>query len=713
MASKEVDDILKKYRKKMGGHLDEDTVGDVESFDSGRFSSEYVKFKREVLGKKRTVYEEWCNQAERVLKLAPPKDKLNSLQDAINTAHLEITPTGSSSFAGLMGFLLVLLGFLIGGILYLATDQIYFFLPLLFLFAGVVAMFMLPNVPIYLATRWRLKASNQMVLCILYVVMYMRHTSNLENAIKFATNHLKPPLSLDLRKLFWDVETGKYSTIKQSLDDYLITWRLHNQEFVTSFHLIESSLYEPAESRRLDLLDKSLEVMLNGTYDKMMRYAHHLQNPITMLHMLGVILPILGLVIFPLLGSFLGGMVRWYHLAFVYNLFLPIIVYAFGMSVLSKRPTGYGSSEVTEKLMKKMFNPFWLCFTVTMVFVLIGLFPIIIHYLNPAFDFILVEPFKFLDFQIGGDGAEYGPFGMGALLLSFFIPFGLAMGMSFYYKLRSGKLIDLRNETKALEKEFGSALFQLGNRVADGVPAEAAFSSVAESMKGTPSGEFFGIIDRNIRTLGMSMKDAIFNKKQGAIMHYPSAIIETSMKVLIESSRKGNKIVAQSLISISNYVERIHKVDERLRDLLSEIISSMKAQINFLAPAIAGIVVGIGAMIVNVVVGLTSRLGAFTLGDANSVEVQDQLRTVTEMFNVEGLIPSYFFQIVVGLYIVQIVYVLTVLSNGIEYGSDELNRRDLLGKNLFRSVLLYLIIGVIVTVLFNILSGVVMAGMSL
>src|SRR3989344_3739344 len=282
---KEVDDILKKYRKKLGDHVDEESLGDVESFDSSSFSSEYIKFKQETLGFQRSAYENWCNLAEKIIKLEPPKKDLKLIEEAIETVHLDITPSGSAAFAALSGFVLVLIGFVTGGIFYTIFGELIISIPLMLIVLGVLGMFFLPRVPIYIATRWRLRASNQMVLCILYVVMYMRHTPNLENAIKFATQHL-----------------------------------------------IESSLFEPSESRRLTLLDKSLEVMLDGTYDKMLRYAHNLQNPITMFHMLGVILPILGLVIFPLLGSIMGGFVRWYHLMFLYNLVLPLLVFFFGIT---------------------------------------------------------------------------------------------------------------------------------------------------------------------------------------------------------------------------------------------------------------------------------------------------------------------------------------------------------------------------------------------
>ena len=70
-----------------------------------------------------------------------------------------------------------------------------------------------------------------------------------------------------------------------------------NLSFIESMHLIESSLFESNEERRLAVLEKALEVMLEGTYENMLHYTHDVKSPITMLHMLGVILPILGLII--------------------------------------------------------------------------------------------------------------------------------------------------------------------------------------------------------------------------------------------------------------------------------------------------------------------------------------------------------------------------------------------------------------------------------
>ena len=137
----------------------------------------------------------------------------------------------------------------------------------------------------------------------------------------------------------------------------------------------------------------------------MLHYAHNLKNPITILHMLGVILPILGLVIFPLIGSFLSGLVKWYHLAFLYNIILPIVVFALGSNILSKRPTGYGEADITkinpEYRTYQTFHgidPFPIAVLIGLVFILISFIPFIVNYLNPGYDLNFLGG-KFFDFK--------------------------------------------------------------------------------------------------------------------------------------------------------------------------------------------------------------------------------------------------------------------------------------------------------------------------
>jgi len=698
-----MDDLVQKYREKLNAELGVN----VPEMDKTIISKEYKQFKLESKSTHMNFYEKACNFSEKIFTIKPDSKKAIALDEAIKTSHLNVTPGGVSALAIIIPLIVILFG---GAFSILISST---FFGLFFLLAGVSLLFVFNKIPFYYATNWRMKASNQMVLCIFYIVTYMRHTSNLELAIEFASQHLSPPLSLDLRRILWDVETSKYDTIRDSLDEYLENWRQHSSEFVEAFHLIEGSLLEGDEKRRLQMLDKSLDVILEGTFEKMLHYAHNLKSPITTLHMLGVILPVLGLVILPLMVSFMDG-VKWYNIAMLYNVLLPVVVYYMGMNILATRPTGYGDTDIAElnpelkKFRKTLFkigskeisiSPAWTAVAIGGVLLFIALLPPLIHLVNPSFDIAIGETFKLLDYKesITTPGLIIGPYGMGASLLSLFFPLSLGLGIGLYFRNKSKNVMAIRDKTKKLETEFASALFQLGNRLGDGLPAEIAVGKVAQVMEGTVSGSFFQLVSSNISKLGLGLKDAIFKPKVGAINFFPSKVIDSSMKVLIQSVQKGPEIAAQALTNVSRYIKEIHRVNERLTDLMADIVADMKSQIHFLAPTISGIVIGITSMITTILGSLSSKVTEVGSGGASRIS------TISDLFG-DG-IPTYYFQMVVGIYVVQIIFVLTVLANGIENGADKLNERYTLGRNLIKSTLTYLFVAFTVMVLFNVIAS--------
>lgn len=708
----EMQELIEDYKKEI-----EKGLG-ARTYNAKVTSREYQEFREEYMPKHLSLYEKLCSLSEKIIKIKLDKKQEQAIIDNALIAHLKVTPFGVIAFSILTPLFIVLLGILF----YFFISQSAFFI-FFFLILALSLIIPLMKLPEYTANSWRLKASNQMVLCVFYVVTYMRHTSNLENAIEFAADHLAPPLSLDFKKILWDVETEKYDSVRESLDIYLETWKKWNFEFIEAFHLIEGSLYEGSEQRRLDSLDKSLDIILSETYEKMLHYAHNLQSPITMLHMLGIILPILGLVILPLVVSFLEG-VEWYHIAVLYNIALPMIVYYLGKSVLSRRPTGYGDTDISEENpeLKKYrntvvrigniefsVNPILFSIIVGAILLIVGISPIILHSMDLSdigfgaeeLASVCGKQFCLLGYRESAvTGELIGPYGFGASILSLSITLAIGLSIGIYYKLKSKNIIKIRNRAKKLELEFASALFQLGNRLGDGVPAEIAFGKIADVMQGTVSGSFFSLVSANIRRLGMGVKKAIFDPMHGALISFPSNLIESSMKVLIQSIKKGPKIAAQALMSISRYIKEIHGVNERLKDLMADIISDMQSQIQFLTPAIAGIVIGITSMVTGILGQLGAQLKAITMDTG-------QQQSLFGLFG-DG-IPTYYFQIIVGLYIVQITYILTILVNGIENGSDKLNEKYSLGNNLINSTLLYCFISLFVMVLFNVVASNILA----
>lgn len=721
-----VDEILSKYGVKIKRQIGDDT------FSVGDISREYSQFKQDMMPALSRF--EKMTKSFSVFNVRLSEKDNKKIQKNLDTAHLDLTSSQIAAFAFVASFLTFFIGFLVFFGILLATGADFFsylFGPAgLFLFlcfiGAIFVFYYIYSTPQRLAKIWRLKASSQMVPCILYIVVYMKHTSNLERAIGFASQHVQYPLSLDLKKIFWDVETGKYSTIKESLDHYLESWQDESLEFVESFHLVESSLYEPSDSRRVEILEKSLQVILDGVYEKMLLFSRDIRSPLTNLYMLGVVLPTLGLALLPLASTLLGGALAWYHIFILFNIIVPFFVFYLTTQIMLKRPGGYGESEILEMNpdypLYKSKKPYLVASLVCIPLFIIGLIPFLFQIswftntfgLQPDYDFgslgiSFLQGVKLFDFKTVGGGVV-GPFGLGALLFSLFIPLSIGLFFVIAYGMKTKQLIKSRNFTKQLESEFTNSLFQLGNRLGDGLPAEIAFGRVAESTKGQKTESFFRRVNLNLQQAGMSLENAIFDSQRGAIIYYPSALVATSMRILLESVKKGLNIAAQSLMSISDYIKNIQKVTQRLNDLLAEVVSDMKSNMVFLAPLLSGIVVGLASMITFII----NKLGTILtqVGNGSDLAGIGNISSIINLFDINKMIPPYFIQIAVGIYIIEIIFILTNVLVIIDSGDDKLKRTSDIGKNLRLGIGLYTLISLISILILSILAAFVLQGIT-
>jgi Flp pilus assembly protein TadB len=724
-----IQDILKKYSARIESQIN------TSNASGGNYSNEYLKFKEE-LAPDLTKYERWCYGLGSFIKLQVSKKDQDEVSKHLQAAHLDVEPWQALTLA-VMAFLGIFFIGLFGslgvaiingggeGISGIATNFPFFFFILMLILALFVFYFV-KAYPARLANKWRLKASSQMVPAILYVVVYMRHTPNLEKAVAFAAEHLQEPLSLDFKKVFYDVEIGKFPTIKDSLDNYLEGWRDYSTEFIEAFHLIESSLFELDNSRRIATLEKSLQVVLDGVYDKMLKFTHGVRSPLTNVYMLGVVLPTLGLALLPLASAMIGKTFTWHHVFIIFNLIVPFVVFYLTDKIMFLRPGGYGETTLLEK------NPFYYqykdnshyfnAFLICLPFFIIGLLPLIFQFtpipdvlgLEKDYTFsklglgFLGEDQKLFGFEVDEDGSTVGPFGIGALILGMFLPLGIALFFSIAYQDKTRIIIVEREKTKQLEDEFNNSLFQLGNRIGNGAPPELAFGMVAGSSKGLVTEEFFQRVNYNVKQMGMDVDKAIFDQKRGALIYFPSDLIATSMRVLIESAKKGLNIAATSLMSISQYVKNIQKITVRLKDMLAEIVSDMKSNMTFLAPLLAGIVVGLAAMITSILTTL-EKLNV----SGESIDIGfTSLPELVKFFEVNAMVPPYYLQIIVGIYLIQIIFILSRTLVTIDSGEDKLERVNKTGKNLQGGIVLYFFTALFATFALFLLTAFVLAGLT-
>jgi tetrahydromethanopterin S-methyltransferase subunit B len=697
--------FLKKFEQKLRDRLDDkalsslhgDTVGNLNG-DYG--SSDYETFRIEKSPKSNSWYERACSISEKLFKLEPDKATGEKFQKSLFGAHLNCTPSGVMSFSVIVSLILIIFGLLL---FILGQDTIGFGI----VFVGVGAYFALQNIPSLFERRFRAKANDEVIIGIFYIVAFMRFNSNLELAIGFAANYLSGPLGLDFKRILWEIENAEYPDIKQALDHYLEGWRDENLEFLESIYLIESSLFEGEDIRRIILLDKSLDTILQGSYERMIHFAQELTGKVSTFNMIGVVLPILGLIILPLAASFGDPKGVWEVVFLLYNILFPIGVAYFGFMIIFNRPGGVNSVKKPnikniEQLQKYPLNlggntiylsPVVPALFVGVLFFSIGFSPIILHTfgLDETLNTVLGNMFEDGSFSVfqsyetidKNGGYIYGPYGVYPGLLSLFIPLGIAFSFGIYLRTKYGKLIGLRDKTKKLEKEFASATFQLGNRINEGIASELAFGAVADTMRGTETGKFFSEIDSNIKFNGLSVEGAIFDSDKGAINEYQSELIISSMKIFIKANEKGPEISAKTLVDLSRYLSEIHMSAERLKDLLSESLGSMKGQANYLAPLISGVVVSIVSLVTMIMGSLataTSELGTSGAGADSLSGFLGQS------------IPTFMFQAVVGVYITALVAILVFMVTNLEGGNDPIFTKFTIGDTMIKSIRRYAII---------------------
>jgi hypothetical protein len=81
------------------------------------------------------------------------------------------------------------------------------------------------------------------------------------------------------------------------------------------------------------------------------------------------------------------------------------------------------------------------------------------------------------------------------------------------------------------------------------------------------------------------------------------------------------------------------------------------------------------------------------------------------VFELTKMIPPYYLQIAIGIYIIQVIFILTGTLVTIDSGEDKLEKINKTGKNLRKGILLYFFTALLATLALFILTSVVLSGL--
>lgn len=658
-------------------------------------SREYREFKEEERAAvtPATPYEKACGAAGKIVSIEPPKDIKLKLKESIRFTEMRVQPEGVMSLAVLSALAMLLFS------MFLFLMPAFLFPPALKT-ASLILVLAVPYFillyPVNKAVVLRIKTGGELVIAVLYMVVFIKSTPNLEGAVRFAATNATGKVARDFRRMLWRLENNEIHSIDDGLSEYVAEWKAYNREFMDSIQYVRASMRESNPMRKENLLDKAVEAILKGTDEKMQHYSRNLKMPIAVVHGLGILLPVMGMIIFPLASIFMSGDVQGMaaYLFYGYDIILPVIILFFMKSILDKRPTTKTQVDISS-------HPDALP---------LGLMRIGSRVV-PVWPFGVATGALIIFFALYMM-AIFG--GRGIILLSspmfhtLIIVWGLAAGFAVYYYGTSFQKVGIVEKIDRIESEFEAALFALGNRLSGGTPLESALAKAADDTEDLDISGLFQMVGKNMNQLSMTFRQALFDKRYGALRYYPSRMIRTIMESLAESIEKGTHAAAMTMLVISEYLRSIKAAQLKIVDLLSDTVSSMKFQAFALVPIISAIVVGMADLIMFMMVNIGAKMEGLAAGGGAGALAGNPMETLIDM---KAAVPPHMLQLIVGIYVVELLIILSAFITKIDRGEDKVAQHHLAWQVLVVGIIIYTVVLAMVKGIFGTMIAVALQAM--
>lgn len=647
-------------------------------------SREYQQYlESELTKRKPTIFETVCNKLGSRLPIDIPlsKDKEQKMWQQIEFVGFKTTPKdvyrGAIAIAGiavLIGIVLVLVG----------ADMIF---DMIAFGGGAMLAFYMTIYLGHAVTFTRIKATADLLLSILYIVISLRITPNFENALLFAAVNTTGTVGRELKKIVWDLSLGKYESADEAMEFFANRWKQENEEFSEAIDVLRTSSFK-AEDERAKLYEEAINIILERNTDRMKNYTQKLAQPIAIINYMGITLPVLTIILFPILTIFLTQAIPPYLLVVVYNVLLPIIVWWMINDTLMRRPLSFGTRDVsthpnahkigTMVIGKKTYKIWPFSMMILGVMVSLGLYLIFTDNHTISLQKIL-----------GGMSILWGAVG--------------AIVLYSYFSYRGNDKI--RDEIVETENEFAEALFELGLILNTGYSVETSVEKLLKKIKNLKISFLFERALDNIRKFGHTFERAIFDNETGVIKYYPSTIIRNILRIFSEALKKGSKTTATAMISVSTYMKNVNRVEQFLREMISETTSEMQFMMSLLVPVSMGIIIGLAALLSQVLYNVSVFFS--NLGDIKNNLPIGNTGLLSVLGDIKRVMPVEWLTIVVGAYMIEVLLSLAVLISTLKFGEDSIEKHKMIANGLFLGMTIFTIVGTIVFVAF---TGIVSLG---
>ncbi|MEM5814294.1 MAG: hypothetical protein QXD77_00565 [Candidatus Aenigmatarchaeota archaeon] len=533
---------------------------------------------------------------------------------------------------------------------------------LIFIIAGVLFPFLFNQIitdyPKTAAKQRALTSLGAAPHIIAQLSVSLKQNPNLESALAFVAKYGEGEIAKDMRRLLWRVWAGKIPSTLGALPKLADKWGKWSEGFQRSMYLIISSFHERNPKSKAGSLDRAVEAVLNDILMKMREYTLALHIPTLILFSFGIIMPLMVIALFPLLGFFGVPLGLESITLFLFASLLGVYIYSNG--ILSKRPVTFILPEIETDVPRG--------------YIKIG------NSVLPALPFcaalavILSGPSIFYLLSLSKAVQLHGMFASAVNFVNTIpIIWGLGGAMILYFWGSNWFKTDERKRIKQIDAQLPDALYYIRNVLSEGRPLEEALEFAGQMMGKTPLAVQMKDASNLIKRRHITTEAALVGRESP--FERKSKLLQSTLFMLTASLRGGIRSAAQTCHIMHNYMRRINKIEKNLQNMLSRNLSMMRLTAMMFAPLVGAVITVLFALIVKGMSGATSQTSILGFSTMSAITTPN--------------IPTPVLQLILGLYVLGLNFVLIRYVTTIENGSDSVKLGMDLSTSLTASLLIF------------------------
>jgi hypothetical protein len=532
---------------------------------------------------------------------------------------------------------------LFGFVLNLALAPFSSFLASTAIFAGLIFAITLFIYPAHIYYNQAImEYTEEMLRCTLHLSTYVQMGSSMEYAFIETEKNLSGILKAQFHDINTKLERRVVTNLGDAINTYIGTWNEINPHFVKSLRLLQlAGLSEEKERDRL--IAETIETLMMNYMSLGKRSAERLSKNTNMLIAGGVLIPIISLLLLPLLSVFMPHLVRPNVIAFIYVVLFPSVVLIAALTFSGQRiqiDTVRIKDSIDYKPIRRAY-----------IYLAIGIMVV-----------FAIPTFLTLDTIMQGN---WNVEGYRPLIYAWLLGAGIAIGSYVYARIYVSKYKKLWNEIRDIESDLPFILQSFSTYFTLNTPFENVIDGVIEDyenlgFKSHPAVKGFRAIKHSLLTRKETLQE-IVQKQLKRIM--PSSKVRAVISQIVGFEQTSQESAAKAAKMIREQVINTYKLDEYVKTLLSDSVGLISITITMLAPLLCAAAVIMTYAIVKSIVYITAQLEAIgSLFGGSGFKF--------EFIDITNVVPPTFIAIIVGVYLIEIIIILSLFQTQISIGND-------------------------------------------